>query len=338
MSFKIIQYGGIIGGIAIILQILFPAVSIPLWCYLLAVLVSLLIYKGKYQPIEKYSLLFIGLFALLTLASVFALQFTPLRFTFAELMSGLIFQLPSGTVLIAIAAFGITGVGGDEIMAYNYWLIEKGYAANTGPDDNSKDWEIRAKGWIKVMYIDAILSMVVYTIMTAAFYLLGAAVLHRQGLLPAGMEVVETLSRLYTQSLGNWAGIMFLLGGFVVLFSTLFSALGAWTRMFSDAFGEIGWLNFQNLKQRHLAIGILAWLFPLSWATLFLVMKTPVLMVAIGGIGTAVILLIVVYAALYFRYRQVPDSLIPSKIYDTAFWISVLSIIMVALYGIYKLL
>jgi len=338
MTLKIMQVGGIIGGVAIILQIVFPEISIPVWCYLVAITVSLLIYRGKYQLIEKFSLVFIGLFAILTFASIISLQFTPLQITLEEFLSGLNFRLPPTAVFVALGAFGITGVGGDEIMAYNYWLIEKGYASNTGPREQSKEWEIRAKGWIRVMYLDAILSMVVYTIMTAAFYLLGAAILHRQGLLPAGMEVVETLSRLYTESLGSWAGTMFLIGGFVVLFSTLFSALGAWSRLFSDAFGQIGWLNFQDSKQRHLAIGIFAWFFPLSWATLFLVMRTPVLMVTIGGVVTTVILFIVVFAALHFRYRQVPVSLIPGKFYDGAFWISVIAIVMVAVYGIFKLL
>jgi Mn2+/Fe2+ NRAMP family transporter len=338
MTLKIIQNGAIVGGTAIILQIVFPDVPIPVWCYLIAISVSLLLYRGKYRPIEMFSLIFTGLFALLTFASIIALQFTSLQISLEELLSGLIFRLPPEAVLVAIGAFGITGVGGDEIMAYNYWLIEKGYAANTGPREKNKEWENRAKGWIRVMYMDAILSMVVYTIMTAVFYLLGAAILHRQGLLPAGMEVVETLSRLYTESLGNWAGSMFLLGAFMVLYSTLFSALGAWSRLFSDAFGQIGWIDFQDSKQRHLAIGIFAWFFPLAWASLFLVMRTPVLMVTIGGLITTVILLIVVFAALHFRYRQVPQPLLPSKFYDSAFWISVFAIVMVAIYGIYRFL
>ena len=338
MTIKIMQVGGIVGGIAIVLQIVFPQISIPVWCYLIAITVSLMIYKGKYHPVEKYSLFFIGLFAVLTIASVVAVQFTPLHISLNELMSGLKFELPTATVFVALGAFGITGVGGDEIMAYNYWLIEKGYAANSGPREQSPEWINRARGWIKVMYLDALLSMVVYTIMTAAFYLLGAAILHRQELLPAGMEVVETLSLLYTQSLGNWAGTMFLIGAFVVLFSTLFSALAAWTRLYSDAFGQIGWIDFKDSKQRHLAIGICAWFFPLSWATLFLVMKTPVLMVTIGGVITTIILLIVVFAALHFRYRQIPDALKSGFYYDAAFWISVVSIVMVAVYGIYKLL
>lgn len=297
-----------------------------------------MIYRGSYKPIERISLVFIGLFTVLTVISVVALQFTPLHITGGELLSGLRFQLPPEVALVALGAFGITGVGGDEIMAYNYWLIEKGYAAYTGPREETEAWQQRAKGWIRVMYLDALLAMVIYTMMTAAFYLLGAAILHRQGLLPEGMELVETLSRLYTQSLGPWAGTLFLVGAFVVLFSTLFGALAIWTRLFSDAFGQIGWLDFKDVGERHKAIALLAWSIPLIWATLFLVFKAPVIMVIIGGVATTVILLIVVFAVLHFRYRRLPEALRPSVFYDVAFWISVIAILMVGFYGVFRLL
>ncbi len=338
MVFKNLQLGAIVGTTALVLEIIFPQVSVFVWCYLIAIIVSSIIYRGSYKPIETLSLILIGMFTLFTIASVCALQFTPNHISMPELLSGLTFDLPAGIVVAAIAAFGITGVGGDEILGYNYWLIEKGYAAYTGPREESPEWDRRAKGWIRVMYIDAIFSMIIYTAMTAAFYLLGAAILHRQGLLPEGMDLLQTLSRMYTESLGNWAGTVFLIGAFCVLFSTLFAALAIWTRLFSDAFGEIGLIDFKDQKQRHKAIAVLAWFFPLFWATLFLAMKTPVLMVTIGGVITAVILLIVVFAALHFRYRQLPDSLRPGPIYDSAFWVSVLSIVMIALYGVYKLI
>lgn len=338
MVFKLLQLGGIVGGTALVLALFFPQVPVAVWSYGTALVVSLMIYRGHYTPIERISLVFIGLFTLLTLASVGAVQFTPLQITTAELGSGLRFQLPPEAVFIALGAFGITGVGGDEIMAYNYWLIEKGYAAHTGPREDTEAWRQRARGWIRVMYLDALLAMVIYTVMTAAFYLLGAAILHRQGLLPEGMALVETLSQLYTQSLGPWAGTLFLVGAFVVLFSTLFGALAIWTRLFSDAFAQIGWLDFKNTRQRHRAIAVLAWSFPLLWATLFLVLQVPALMVIIGGVATTVILLIVVFAALHFRYRRLPDALRPSRLYDVAFWISVLAILMVGVYGVIRLL
>ena len=39
-----------------------------------------------------------------------------------------------------------TGVGGDEIMFYNYWCLEKGYAAFTGPRNGTPEWANRARG------------------------------------------------------------------------------------------------------------------------------------------------------------------------------------------------
>jgi hypothetical protein len=67
----------------------------------------------------------------------------------------------------------------------------------------SREWAERAKGWFQVMYLDAVMSMVVYTIVTAAFYLLGAAVLHSGGTVPEGYQMVETLSRIFTETLGS---------------------------------------------------------------------------------------------------------------------------------------
>jgi hypothetical protein len=190
---------------------------------------------------------------------------------------------------VALAAFGITGVGGDEIMYYNYWCIEKGYAAYTGPRDDSAEWTERARGWIRVMTFDALCSMVVYTTVTAAFYLLGASLLHAQeGQVPEGYAMVETLSRLFTATLGDGARVAFMVGAFFVLYSTLFTATASWSRIFADAFGELGWLNFTNPQARTRAVAQLSWAFPALWCVLYLFIKLPVLMILLGGVATSV--------------------------------------------------
>ncbi len=231
-----------------------------------------------------------------------------------------------------MGAFGITGVGGDEIMAYNYWLMEKGYAAYTGPKNDSADWERRAKGWIRIMYLDATLAMVAYTSMTVMFYLLGAAVLHRQSMVPAEGDLISVLGNMYTDSLGPWARHLFLVGAIVVLYSTLFAALAAWTRMFTDAFSKVGMFNFADEAVRRKSIAILAWVIPFIWATLFLFMGKPALMVFLGGLATVVILLIVVFAAMFFRYYRLDQRLLPTRLYDICLWISSISIVVVAVY------
>ena len=234
---KMFQLGGIVGGVVLALAEFFPELNpkenflmFSLVTYLIAASVSLLVFRGYYQLIEKASLVMIGLFTLFTIASLCALQTTEFAISINEFASGLVPSFPpEAVVLIAIGAFGITGVGGDEIMAYNYWLLEKGYASYAGPRNDSQEWEQRARGWIRIMYLDAMLAMVAYTLMTVMFYLLGAAILNRQGVVPESTELISTLGTMYTQSLGPWARSLFVVGAFVVLYSTLFAALAAWT-------------------------------------------------------------------------------------------------------------
>jgi manganese transport protein len=277
------------------------------------------------------------LFTSLILLSLLLLQQTPYAISGDQLAEGMTFSLPPQTVGIALAAFGITGVGGDEIMYYNYWCIEKGYAAYAGPRDNSPEWLERARGWIEVMTLDALCSMVIYTTITAAFYLLGASLLHMQeGEVPEGYAMVETLSRLFTITLGEGARIAFMVGAFFVLYSTLFTATASWSRIFADAFGQLGWLNLATPPSRLRAIATLSWVFPALWCVLYLFIKLPVLMILLGGIATSVLLLVVVWAALQFRYRELPSGLKPSLAYDLWLWLSVLAILGVSGYGVWQ--
>lgn len=338
MCIKLLQVGGIVGGVAIILNIFAPAVSIPVYCFITAVIVALMVYRGYYTYIERVSLGMIGLFTLFTFASLYFLHFTPYQISPENIWSGLQIRLPREAVAVAIGAFGITGVGGDEIIHYNYWCLEKGYAAYTGQRDETDSWKQRAAGWIKVMKLDALIAMCVYTSVTAAFYLLGAAVLHVQGQVPEGYAMVETLSAMYTESLGPGAKTAFLLGAFITLFSTLFAALAAWTRQVTDIFGQLNWINFNDPMVRKRTIAILAWVIPLLWATLFVFIQLPVLMVISGGIVGSFLLFLVVFAVIQFRYVRLHPYFKPGISYDLVLWLSILSILGVGALGIIKLI
>jgi len=337
MIIKLLQVGGIVGGVAIILNILAPGIGIPFYAFLIAIVVALMVFRGYYHFIEKFSLGMIGLFTLFTFASLYFLAYTPYQISWDDIWSGLQFNLPREALAVAFGAFGITGVGGDEIIHYNYWCLEKGYAAYSGKNDGSPAWHNRAAGWIRVMKLDAIIAMLVYTTVTAAFYLLGAAILHAQGDVPEGYAMVETLSAMYTESLGPHAKTAFLIGAFVTLFSTLFAALAAWSRQISDIFGQLGWINFDNYTIRKKTIAILAWVIPLLWAALFIYVQLPVLMVITGGIVGSFLLFLVVYAVLHFRYKRLQPLFKPGILYDFVLWISILSIIAVGALGIIKL-
>jgi hypothetical protein len=180
--------------------------------------------------------------------------------------------------------------------------------------------------------------MLVYTLMTCAFYLLGASVLHGRSKIPEGPEMIRTLSKIYTESAGPGAMVAYLIGAIVVLFSTLFAGSAAWTRMFSDAFAQVGLLDYTNDVQRRRWIRGFAWFFPLSWTVLGLTLKAPVAMVTAGGMANAILLLLVVYAAYTFRYHRLPSQLRPGPLYDVLLWASFISISFAGALAIAKVL
>ena len=122
MFIKLLQVGGIVGGVAIIINIAVPGISVPLWCFIIAIVVACLVYQGYYKFIESFSIWMIGFFTLFTFASVYFLAYTPYSISWEHIWSGLQFNLPKEAVAVAFGAFGITGVGGDEIIHYNYWF------------------------------------------------------------------------------------------------------------------------------------------------------------------------------------------------------------------------
>jgi len=337
MLIKLLQVGGIVGGVAILVNMVVPSLSITVAAFMVAALVSLLIFKGYYRFIEKVSIWMIAAFTIFAFMSLYFLKFTPYELTLDAFLSGLTFRLPPEAVAVAIGAFGITGVGGDEIIFYNYWCIEKGYAAYAGPAHSDEGWEMRAKGWIRTMKLDAIVAMVIYTLVTAAFYLLGAAVLNAMGEVPEGYAMLETLSSIFTASMGPEMYWVFMAGSFFILFSTLFASLAAWVRMFTDIFGKFGWIDFNSVKERKMALAISAWAIPFLWALLFVFIKMPVLMVLTGGIVGSFILFLVVGIIVRIRYKRVLPGFVPGVVYDVVLWVSILSIAFIGGYSLIQL-
>jgi manganese transport protein len=334
---KVVQLGGMLGGTVVILNMLYDGLSIQVWAFICAVAIALMIYNGKYAIVEKFSLLMIAVFTVLTLTSLYYLRYTEFAFSFSDVMSAQTISLSGSVIGFAIGAFGITGVASDEIIAYNYWCLEKGYAACTGPPTGTEDWTRRAKGWIRVMYLDAGVAMIIYTLVTVAFYLLGAAVLHGRDEVPLGNGVIETVALIYTQSLGPGVKIAYLIGGFFVLFSSLFATLAAWTRIYPDIFAQMGWIDFHDLALRRKIVAILSCVFPLLWALIYLYIELPVLMVLFGGLVGSFMLFVVIVGALHFKYGR--KQMIPSTLfYNIAFWISVVSIFGVGVYGIVQVI
>jgi Mn2+/Fe2+ NRAMP family transporter len=339
---KLLQVGGIIGGTAAAFSILLPLggdplgfPSLPIWTIVLAVASIALLYSNSYSLIERGAAALVVVFTAITVLIALGLPLTPFAYGIGDVASGLTFLIPVGAVGAAVAMFGITGVGADEVTFYTYWCLEKGYARWTGPNDGSDEWARRANGWIRVMYKDAFVSWVIYTFGTLAFYLMGAAVLHPQGLVPSGNGMITTLSRIYTDTLGEWASVLFLVGAIAVLGSTMWAAIPSWSRMYTNLLATLGVLDWKDPVARLRWIRVFTVVLPILWAVCFLAIQSPVIMVQIGGVATGIFLVAAVVAVWYLRRTETDPRLHGGRGFSV---LLVVSSVAIALLGVYTLL
>lgn len=315
------QQGGILGGVGQVFHLLFPAIGVKTWVIIVAVASIAILLRGKYGLIEAGSTFMVVSFTIITVTCAVALAWTPYAIRAENLIEGFRFQIPAGGLAVAFAVFGITGVGATELIYYPYWCLEKGYARFVGARDGSPAWLERARGWIRIMQTDTLVAMVVYTLATVAFYLLGAAVLHGTQQIPKGYDMVRTLSGIYTSTLGTWAFGLFLLGAFFVLYSTVFSATASNSRVLVDFMELVRMIKRPDERTRWFWRRVMVAGLILLQTIWYLLMGEPVQMVLIGGIAQACMLPIIAFSTLYLRYKFVEPALRPSWFVDALLWI-----------------
>ena len=307
------------------------------WSLILTVAAIFLLVWGKFSFIERFSVFLVAAFTLVTIANLFALQsYDKWAVTMVELKRGLSFGFPEGSkpLITALATFGIIGVGASELLAYPYWCLEKGYGKFVGQRDESENWVRRAKGWMRVMHWDSWGAMFVYTFCTIAFYLLGAAVLGRSNLIPEGSEMIQTLSAMYQPVFGDFAQNLFLFGAFAVLFSTFYVAIAAQGRLAVDV-GSVTGIVKLNERKRLIGLKWAGVILPLLSVLCYVFFPKPVILVLIAGTLQAIMLPLIGFAVLYFRYRKCDDHLRPGKVWDFFLWLSFAAFLVVGMYQAY---
>ena len=332
------QIGAMFAGVGQVLHTIFPAVAIDIWVIALYAFSLWLLLGGGYSRVEGIASVKVGLFTFITVLSAAILLKRPGSLTAADFANGLSFHLPSTGMKTAVAVFGITGVGAAELFMYPYWCIEKGYAQSTGENDFTPAWRDRARGWVRVMHLDIIASMIIYTFATAAFYLLGAGVLHPQGLIPKSKEMIATLSHMYTDTLGPWALWVFYVGAIATLYGTIFAATASNSRVFADVTTLLGVFKADDYAQR------------IKWRNRFVVVLLtiptalhflridPTQMVKMGGIAQAAMLPIIAVSVMTLRQKNLPKELKSTGITAVTLWVASIVTIVMMLFYVVKLI
>jgi Mn2+/Fe2+ NRAMP family transporter len=307
------------------------------WALAITIITSALLYFGRYNLIEKVAMALVAGFTAISLANLFLLQQSEVwAVRAADIAQGLSGRLPPPRpglypIATALATFGIIGMAAGELIFYPYWCLEKGYGRYVGPPADTPEWNQRAAGWNRVMRWDAWCSMAVYTLSTVIFYLLGAAVLRRADLRPQGMDLIRTLSAMYEPVFGSMAVGLFLVGSVAVLYSTFLVSSASNAMVFADAL-DIFTRKRKVRLSKHQLRPILGLALPLIAFVLFVFYPKPKYLILLAGATQTLMLPVLAFSALYFRYKHTSPALRPSKLWDALLWLSAVVLLVVGLW------
>ena len=144
--------------------------------------------------------------------------------------------------------------------------------------------------------------------------------------------MIGTVSRMYTDTLGDWAGTLFLVGAVAVLGSTLWASIPSWSRMYTNLLAEFGVVDWRNTRQRLKWIRIFTVGLPIVWGTAYLFIQSPVLMIQIGGVSTGIFLLAAVIATWYLRNTETDPAIRGGRGFNILLAISSVAIVLLGIY------
>jgi len=329
-----LSMGGILAGAVQALHLMHTPLVGWLLAGMIAVVTASVLVAGRYRFIEGVSGLMVAGFTAMTVLAVVLLQGTEFKVSADQILGGLQFKMPERGFADAVAVFGVTGIGTAELVFYAYWCLEKGYAKDltAGVPRDRTTLATRIRG----MRMDISVALLVYTFATIAFFTLGATILHGAQEVPKGLDMVRTLSQMYTRTFGDWVFYLFAAGAFIVCYSTFFVATATWSRMIADNLRLLSRdgakFDFRRATNRAI-IGL-----SVVYLALFVTFnQTPQWLIVFGAAFQTLLLPVFAIAVLIIR-RQRQDEFRPGRWYDFVLCLSVAVMTVAALYSVWGLI
>ncbi len=337
-----INGGAIVGGAGQAVELIWPERlgnnGSIIWTIVVAIGAAAILLSGGYNVLERVSIGLVFTFTLITIGCTVLLQWTGYAVSWDDIRSGLEFRvfpdklmtglLASTIVMTALAAYAGTGIGHYEMITYTYWCVEKGYARNAGECVPGEDWPRRARGWVKVMYTDVFLTMIVYTVSTICFYFLGAAILNEKQIDPDAKQTLSTLQEMYTSvirdfsegALASWAATGFIVGAFFVLFSTVLAGAAGGARLLTDAMCVMRLIDPADYPARQKSVRVLICVSLGTGTLMYSLFTNPPLMLMIASLVSVVFYPALALGTIWLRHRGVDERIRPSRATTVFLW------------------
>jgi Mn2+/Fe2+ NRAMP family transporter len=192
------------------------------WAIFVNATALLLVLRPSYARLELVFKLLLGLLAVSFLGCAFWVGFAPL-----DLLRGLVsFEMPGrhgpfDPLLVALAMVGAVG-GSLMNLAYPYFLEAKGW---------------RGPQYRRVAHYDFLLAVVVMIVLNLSVWTLGAELLHPD----RHIQTLDDLPRLLSTVLGEGGRVLFYLGIFAALYTSILGHAAGLA-----ALGSHAWLRYRS--------------------------------------------------------------------------------------------
>ena len=216
----LVLLAGMLSVTAAILVASLGTFSLTVWVVILGVAIIVLHRMGKYPALavgSKVAMLVI------TVISIIAFCAAPPRIS--DLAQAFIPSIPTGSLVLVAAILGLMPTGINVAIWHSLWALEQMDAWREAASDK--------RAMLRLGLLDLKVGYILSAVLAVIFVSLGANLLAPRGLTPSGIDVALTLSRIYTEVLGNWMFPVFMLAAFAAMFSTAYSVMDGFPRTFS---------------------------------------------------------------------------------------------------------
>lgn len=211
---------GMLSVTAAILVASFGTFSLTVWVVVLGVGIILLHRLGQYPALELGSKI-----AMLVLAVISVVAFVAAPPRVADLARVVVPSVPPGSLVLVGSILGLMPTGINVAIWHSLWALERLDAWRDAASDKP--------AMLRLGMFDLKVGYILSAVLAVIFVSLGANLLAPRGLTPSGVDVALTLSRIYTEVLGDWMFPVFMLAAFAAMFSTAYSVMDGFPRTFS---------------------------------------------------------------------------------------------------------
>lgn len=276
--------------------------SLPVFIGIIGTAIVALLALGGYRALAFGSKIALAILMTVAILAFFVapppLSAVPQMFTVS---------LPEGSLILASSLVGLMPTAVHISVWHSIWALE-----------HKPEWEKISKGnsslMLRLGMRDLRVGYTASAIVAVVFTCLGATVLLPRGLTPEGIDVIVTVSRIYTELLSDWMYPVFMATAFIAVFSSAYAVLDAFPRSMARMF-KVLLPDVKFFAENEKAVYWIYLGFILLYAVLSnTLIPNPVVMVLISGVATLIVGPMVYGLNYYCVTRHIEDpQLIPSR-------------------------